>query len=49
MYLALLIWVFTIIFSLVIGTFLCYLIEKSCVERWGATGRIFQYDKKEEG
>ncbi|WP_260631812.1 hypothetical protein [Neobacillus niacini] len=40
---ALMIWLGTMIFSFVLGTYLCFKIEKSGVKRWGATGRIFKY------
>lgn len=43
MFLAMMVWVGTMIFSFLLGTFLCYRVEKSGVKRWGATGRIFKY------
>ncbi|WP_272913726.1 hypothetical protein [Halalkalibacter okhensis] len=36
------IWMFTILFSLGFGTFLCFRIEKSGVKRWGASGKLFK-------
>ncbi|WP_255438409.1 hypothetical protein [Ammoniphilus sp. YIM 78166] len=36
------IWLFTILFSIGFGTFLCYRIEKKGVKRWGATGKLFK-------
>lgn len=48
MMIALLIWVGTIVFALVLGTILCYRIEKSGVKRWGATGSLFKYNPEQE-
>lgn len=48
MYIALFIWFLSILCSLTLGTFLCYLIEKSGVPRWGATGHIFKYANEGE-
>ncbi|MEC5187063.1 hypothetical protein [Geobacillus thermodenitrificans] len=42
MLIALLSWLGSILVSLLLGTFLCYRIEKSGVERWGATGKLFK-------
>ncbi|WP_318614153.1 hypothetical protein [Sporosarcina sp. YIM B06819] len=36
------IWVIVVILGLSIGTFLLYKIEKSGVERWGASGKLFK-------
>lgn len=49
MFIALLVWFSCIVFSLALGTYLCYLIEKSGVARWGATGSIFKYAIEREG
>ncbi|MGP4074796.1 hypothetical protein [Halobacillus sp. K22] len=43
MFLAMMVWVGTMIFSFLLGTFLLYRVEKSGVKRWGATGRLFKY------
>lgn len=43
MVIAMLTWVGTMIFSFLLGTFLCYKVEKSGVKRWGATGKLFKY------
>lgn len=48
MIIVLLIWVGTMVFAILLGTFLCYRIEKSGVERWGATGHLFKYELKKE-
>lgn len=37
------IWIATIITAMVLGTFLCWKIEKSKVERWGAKGKLFKF------
>ncbi|WP_268877700.1 hypothetical protein [Priestia abyssalis] len=42
MIVALLIWLFVIIFGLALGTYLCMKIEKSKVKRWGASGKLFR-------
>ncbi|MCP3028628.1 hypothetical protein [Halobacillus sp. A5] len=47
MIIALMTWFTTIIFSMVLGTYLCFRIEKHGVKRWGATGRLYQYKQKE--
>jgi hypothetical protein len=36
------IWAGVIVFGLVLGTFLLSNIEKSGVERWGASGKLFK-------
>jgi hypothetical protein len=36
------IWLFTILFSIGFGVFLCARIEKSGVKRWGASGKLFK-------
>lgn len=36
------IWLITILFSIIFGSFLCYQIEKSGVKRWGASGKLFK-------
>lgn len=41
---ALFIWFLTIVFSILIGSFLCYKIEQSGVKRLGATGKLFKYE-----
>lgn len=38
----LLIWAIIIVLGLGIGTLLLYKIEKSGVERWGASGKLFK-------
>ncbi|MGY4690945.1 hypothetical protein [Salibacterium sp. K-3] len=48
MFIPLLIWVIIIIFSLVLGTYLCWRIEKHGVKRWGATGSLFKYEPERE-
>ncbi|WP_176555868.1 hypothetical protein [Virgibacillus ndiopensis] len=48
MLIALMIWVAIIVFSLTLGTFLCFRIEKHGVKRWGATGSLFRYEPKRE-
>ncbi|MCU9601930.1 hypothetical protein [Pallidibacillus thermolactis] len=42
MLIALFSWFGTIFVSLLVGSFLCYRIEKSGVKRWGATGKLFK-------
>lgn len=37
------IWIATIVIGLVLGTILCWRIEKSGVERWGAKGKLFKH------
>lgn len=49
MYLNLIIWFISIVFSLALGTFLCYKIEKSGIKRWGASGNIFKYTVNSKG
>lgn len=39
---ALSIWGLTIAFSLIIGTILCYKVEKSKVKRWGSSGKLYK-------
>lgn len=39
----LLIWLSTLIFTVILGVILCYKVEKSGVKRWGATGKLFKY------
>lgn len=48
MAIALSIWILTIVAGLAIGTFLCWRIEQSGVARWGATGKLFRAESKEE-
>ncbi|WP_167578695.1 hypothetical protein [Jeotgalibacillus proteolyticus] len=48
MFIAFLIWIIIIIFALILGTYLCYRIEKHGVKRWGATGSLFKYNPKSE-
>lgn len=43
MIIAMMTWVGTMVFSLLLGTFLCYKVEKSGVKRWGANGKLFKY------
>lgn len=47
MTIALLFWGSSIIFVLVVALILCKKIEASGVKRWGATGSMFSYQKKE--
>lgn len=42
MIIAVSIWIFTILFSLIFGTYLCHRIEKSGVKRWGASGKLYK-------
>lgn len=44
MKLALLIWGGTIVSSIVFCAYICNLIEKTKVKRWGATGKLFKYE-----
>ena len=46
MSIALLFWAGSIIFVIAVGTILCQKIEASGVERWGASGRLFSYEKE---
>lgn len=43
MFIAIMIWIGTMIFSFILNAFLLYKVEKSGVKRWGATGRLFKY------
>lgn len=43
MWIAMLIWIAMMLFSVVLNIFLLYKIEKSGVRRWGATGKLFRY------
>ena len=47
MAIALLFWGGSILFVLVVALILCQKIEASGVKRWGATGNLFSYKKKE--
>ena len=44
MEIALAIWGCTIVSSIVFCVYVCNLIEKSNVKRWGATGKLFTYE-----
>lgn len=44
MALALCIWGATIVASIVFTVYVCGIIEKSKVIRWGATGKLFKYE-----
>ena len=44
MTLALIIWGATIVSSVVFSVYVCNLIEKSKVKRWGATGSLLKYE-----
>ncbi|WP_181348021.1 hypothetical protein [Thalassobacillus sp. CUG 92003] len=48
MVIALMTWFVTIIFGLLLGTYLCFRLEKHGVKRWGATGKLFHYNPKGE-
>lgn len=45
MIIALLFWALSIAFVVGVSWYLCQKIEDSGVERWGATGRVFGYEK----
>ena len=47
MAIALAFWGCSIIFVIVVALILCNKIEASGVKRWGATGSLFSYEKKE--
>ena len=47
MLVALLFWGSSILFVVVVSLILCNKIEASGVKRWGATGSVFSYEKKE--
>ncbi|MDT8903161.1 hypothetical protein [Anaeroselena agilis] len=47
MAIAFMFWGCSILFVLVVALILCMKIEASGVKRWGATGSLFSYEKKE--
>lgn len=40
---ALIIWLGSTIFGLLLSTYLLYRTEKTHIKRWGASGKIFKY------
>jgi len=46
MFIAILVWAIVVVFSFIFGTYLCYKVEKHGIERWGATGSLFRYEKR---
>ena len=42
---ALMFWAGSILFVIVVSAILCQKIETSKVKRWGATGRLFGYER----
>ncbi|GGE68562.1 hypothetical protein [Nesterenkonia cremea] len=47
MAITLLVWLAAIIAGVTIGTVLCWRIERSGVERWGASGRLYGTGRSE--
>lgn len=46
MWIAIGFWGASIAFGIAISAYLCSRIEASGVRRWGATGKLFQYEEK---